>query len=88
MQKDTGVTSRGTGLNLNRAREWARLGSASAPRIGAIVVWARGRSGGHVGRIVGVDAKTGGWIVRSGNDGRAVRERVRSVTNAIAIRTL
>lgn len=88
MQKDTGITSRGTGLNLNMARSWARVGSASTAHVGAIVVWARGKRGGHVGRIVGRDAKTGGWIVRSGNDGRAVRERVRSVSNAIAIRSL
>jgi DNA-binding transcriptional LysR family regulator len=27
-----------------------------------------------------------GWVVKSGNDGNAVRERVRSVSNAIAFR--
>lgn len=87
MQRETGITSRGTGLNLNRAREWARVGRPSYPHVGAIVVWARGRhGGGHVGRIVG--GRPGAWVVRSGNDGHRVRERVRSVSNAIAIRAL
>jgi len=81
MQKDTGVTSRGTGLNLNMARNWARVGAATSAQIGAIVVWRH-----HVGRIVG--GSPGAWVVRSGNDSRAVRERVRSVSNAIAFRSL
>lgn len=87
MQRETGITSRGTGLNLNRAREWARVGRPTAPHVGAIVVWARGRrGGGHVGRIVG--GHPGAWVVRSGNDGHRVRERVRSVQSAIAVRAL
>lgn len=69
----------------NLARWWASYGSrASGPAVGVIVVWARGRRGGHVGIITG---KTDdGWLVKSGNDGNAVRERVRSVKNAIALR--
>ncbi len=81
MQKDTGVTSRSTGRNLNMAREWRHVGRATAAGIGAIVVWA-----GHVGRIVG--GSPGKWVVRSGNDSNAVRERVRSVANAIAFRAI
>lgn len=81
MQADTGVTSKATGRNLNMAREWRHVGSATTAGIGAIVVWAH-----HVGRIVG--GSPGKWVVRSGNDGRAVRERVRSVAGAIAFRAL
>lgn len=81
MQHDTGVTSRSTGLNLNRAIEWRRVGRATSAGVGAIVVWAH-----HVGRIIG--GTPGKWIVRSGNDGRAVRERVRSVAGAVAFRAL
>jgi hypothetical protein len=81
MQHDTGVTSRGTGLNLNRAIEWRRVGAATAPSVGAIVVWAH-----HVGKIVG--GSPGAWVVRSGNDGGGVRERVRSVAGAVAFRSI
>lgn len=69
----------------NRARWWAGYGSrANGPAVGVIVVWARGRRSGHVGIITGRNER--GWIVKSGNDGHAVRERVRSVANAIAFR--
>lgn len=62
------------------ARNWAKVGSsAGGPRIGAIVVWSH-----HVGIITGRTAS--GWIVKSGNDGHAVRERPRSVAGAIAFR--
>lgn len=81
MQHDTGVTSQGTGRNLNRAIEWRHVGRAAEPGIGVIVVW-----GHHVGKIVG--GSPGAWVVRSGNDGRAVRERVRSVANAVAFRAI
>ncbi len=81
MQHDTGVTSAGTGLNLNRAIMWARVGQPTSPRVGAIVVWRH-----HVGRIVG--GEPGAWVVRSGNDGRAVRERVRRLDGAVAFRAL
>jgi len=82
MQVDTGVTSRGTGLNLNRAIEWSRVGHPASPGIGTIVVWRH-----HVGKIVGQTDK-GQWIVRSGNDGRRVRERPRSIANAVAFRSI
>lgn len=81
MQHETGVTSKATGRNLNRAIEWRHVGRATSAGIGAIVVWAN-----HVGKIIG--GSPGKWIVRSGNDGRAVRERVRSVANAVAFRAL
>lgn len=62
------------------ARNWAKVGTdAGGPQVGAVVVWIH-----HVGIITGRSDK--GWIVKSGNDGRAVRERVRSVAGAIAFR--
>jgi hypothetical protein len=82
MQQETGVTSRGTGLNLNRAVEWARVGRPSAPVAGAIVVWRH-----HVGVLV-APAERGLWIVRSGNDGHAVRTRTRAISAAVAFRAL
>lgn len=64
----------------NLARWWARYGSAApGPAVGTIVVWSH-----HVGIITG--GTSGRWIVKSGNDGHAVRERMRSVANAIAFR--
>jgi hypothetical protein len=67
---------------LNLARNWAHLyGSPSNPQPGAVVVWRN-----HVGELV--EHVSGDvWVVRSGNDGRAVRTRARSVAGAIAFRT-
>jgi len=75
------------GPTFNRALAWKRYGvPAPGPEVGAIVVWSRGRGKGHVGKITGFDESTGQWIVRSGNDGHAVRERARSVKDALAFR--
>jgi len=62
------------------ARNWAHVGKpAGGPRVGAIVVWRH-----HVGKITAV---SGNRIrVLSGNDGRAVRDRWRSVRGVIAYR--
>jgi hypothetical protein len=66
--------------NLWLARNWASVGSnAGQPGVGVVVVWRH-----HVGIITGRDGS--GWIVKSGNDGHAVRERVRSIAGAIAFR--
>lgn len=66
--------------NLWLARNWAGVGrSSNGPRIGAVVVWRH-----HVGIITG--HHDGKWIVKSGNDGHAVRERARSIAGAIAFR--
>jgi len=66
--------------NLWLARNWASVGSnAGGPGIGVVVVWRH-----HVGVITGRSGS--GWIVKSGNDGNAVRERVRSISGAIAFR--
>src|SRR6185437_8561818 len=68
------------GPQYNLARSWARYGSnAGGPSVGAIVVWPH-----HVGKIVGQE--NGQWIVQSGNDGRGVRTRARSLAGAIAFR--
>lgn len=87
MQTYTGITSASTRLNLNRAIEWAQVGRATSPQIGAIVVWRH-----HVGKITGV-AANGRYLVMSGNSGgrrghRTVTEHLRSVRGAIAFRAL
>lgn len=76
-------TQYGGGPEYNLARNWAKRGSnAGGPQVGAVIVWPH-----HVGIITG-RASNGQWIVKSGNDGGAVRERVRSVAGAIAFRVL
>lgn len=65
----------------NLARAFRYIGSsAHGPAAGVIVVWRH-----HVGEITG-RAPDGRWIVLSGNDGNAVRERPRSLRGAIAYR--
>lgn len=64
----------------NLARAGRYIGApASGPAVGTIVVWPH-----HVGIITARAAS--GWIVKSGNDGGAVRERERSLRGAIAFR--
>src|SRR5262249_24869482 len=70
-------TQKGGGPEMNLARNWARWGRPSGPRVGAVVVWPH-----RVGMITGQTAD-GRWIVRSGNDGGRVRERPRSVAGAV-----
>jgi len=66
-------------VRLNLARAWATVGSAAAPAVGVVVVWAH-----HVGIITGHDGSN--WIITSGNDGNAVRTHARSLAGAIAFR--
>lgn len=70
-------TQLGGGPAMNLAWNWSRYGSATSPQVGAVVVWRH-----HVGMITG-QASNGQWIVKSGNDGGAVRERARSVSGAV-----
>jgi hypothetical protein len=70
-------TRRGGGPAFNVAWNWRNYGRPTSPQVGAVVVWRH-----HVGEIVG-QASNGRWIVRSGNDGGAVRTRARSVAGAI-----
>ena len=63
---------RGTGSDM--ARSFAGYGQrVSGPQVGAIAVMSRGRGGGHVGVVSGIDA-SGNPIVVSGNNGNRVRE--------------
>jgi uncharacterized protein (TIGR02594 family) len=62
----------GTGSDM--ASSFAHYGTRiSGPQVGAIAVMSRGRSGGHVGIITGIDA-SGNPIMISGNNGNRVRE--------------
>lgn len=63
---------KGTGSDM--ARSFANYGQRiSGPQVGAIAVMSRGRRGGHVGIVSGIDAK-GNPIVISGNHGHRVAE--------------
>ena len=65
---------RGTGSNM--ANSFANYGSrVSGPQVGAIAVMSRGKRGGHVGIVSGMDSK-GNPIVISGNYNRRVAESV------------
>ncbi|WP_414710155.1 TIGR02594 family protein [Pseudorhodoplanes sp.] len=67
---------RGTGSNM--ARSFADYGRRiSGPQVGAIAVMSRGRGGGHVGIVSGID-KAGNPIIISGNHNRKVAEAVYS----------
>jgi uncharacterized protein (TIGR02594 family) len=62
----------GTGSRM--ASSFASYGKrVSGPQVGAIAVMSRGRRGGHVGVVSGID-KSGNPIVISGNHGRKVAE--------------
>ncbi|MDO9059234.1 MAG: TIGR02594 family protein [Bradyrhizobium sp.] len=62
----------GTGSDM--ASSFASYGQrVSGPQVGAIAVMGRGRGGGHVGVVSGIDAQ-GNPIVVSGNNGNRVRE--------------
>jgi hypothetical protein len=69
-------TQLGGGPEYNLAANWRNYGHSSGPQVGAVVVWPH-----HVGIITGRSA-SGQWIVKSGNDGGAVRERAQSVAGA------
>jgi uncharacterized protein (TIGR02594 family) len=63
---------RGTGSDM--ASSFAHYGQRiSGPQVGAIAVMSRGRGGGHVGIITGIDA-AGNPIMISGNNGNRVKE--------------
>lgn len=65
----------------NRARAWASFGTrAHGPAPGVIAVWPH-----HVGLVTGVPGP-GRIVLKSGNDGHAVRERERSSRGVIAWR--
>ena len=67
---------RGTGSDM--ARSFAGYGQrVSGPQVGAIAVMSRGRRGGYVGVVSGIDPK-GNPIIVSGNHGNRVAESVYS----------
>ncbi|MFC0242330.1 TIGR02594 family protein [Rhodopseudomonas telluris] len=67
---------RGTGSDM--ASSFARYGQRiSGPQVGAIAVMSRGKRGGHVGIVSGIDPN-GNPIVVSGNHSRRVAESVYS----------
>lgn len=67
---------RGTGSNM--ASSFANFGTRiSGPQVGAIAVMSRGKRGGHVGIVSGIDA-SGNPIIISGNHNRRVAESVYS----------
>lgn len=76
-----------TGLHntdLYRAFAWLKIGHRiSGPKVGAIVVY----SHSHVGQITAVLSR-GRIKVISGNDGYAVRDRIRSTAGVIGYREL
>ncbi len=60
----------------NLARGYASYGTrVSGPQVGAIAVMSRGRGGGHVGVVSGIDP-SGNVIVVSGNHNNRVAESV------------
>ncbi len=62
------------GSGSDMARSFASYGSrVSGPQVGAIAVMSRGKSGGHVGIVSGIDAD-GNPIIISGNHGQRVAE--------------
>ena len=72
------------GTNSDAARSFAQYGHRiSSPRVGAIAVLTRGRSGGHVGVVTGIDAH-GNPIIISGNHGHRVGEGIYPASRVIA----
>lgn len=72
------------GTNSDAAKSFAYYGRRiSEPRVGAIAVLTRGKRGGHVGVVSGIDA-TGNPIIISGNHNKRVGEAVYSRARVIA----
>lgn len=73
---------RGTGSDM--ARSFVSYGRrVRGPQVGAIAVLSRGRGGGHVGIVTGVDGR-GNPIIISGNHGRRVGEGTYSRSRVLA----
>lgn len=77
----TGTLARKLWLARNWAVEFPR--TSLAP--GMVAVFARGKRGGHVGKILAVHNGGRSITMISGNDGRAVRTRERSTRGLIAV---
>jgi uncharacterized protein (TIGR02594 family) len=73
-----------SGTNSDAAKSFAQYGRRiSEPRVGAIAVLTRGRTGGHVGVVSGVD-NHGNPIIISGNHGKRVGEAIYPRSRVIA----
>jgi uncharacterized protein (TIGR02594 family) len=73
-----------TGTNSDAAKSFAQYGRRiSEPRIGAIAVLTRGKRGGHVGVVSGIDP-AGNPIIISGNHNKRVGESVYPRARVIA----
>lgn len=72
-----------TARTLWLARNWAVVFPRTSPAPGMVAVFARGKRGGHVGKIVAVHPHSITMI--SGNDGKAIRTRERSLRGLIAV---
>ena len=72
------------GTNSDAAKSFAQYGHRiSEPQVGAIAVLTRGKRGGHVGVVSGIDSH-GNPIIISGNHGHRVGEAVYSRARVIA----
>lgn len=73
-----------SGTNSDAAKSFAQYGRrVSDPKVGAIAVLTRGKNGGHVGVVSGIDAN-GNPIIISGNHGNTVGEAIYPRTRVIA----
>jgi uncharacterized protein (TIGR02594 family) len=73
-----------SGTNSDAAKSFAQYGRrVSEPKVGAIAVLTRGKNGGHVGVVSGIDAN-GNPIIISGNHGNKVGEAIYPRTRVIA----
>jgi uncharacterized protein (TIGR02594 family) len=72
------------GTHSDAAKSFAQYGHrVSDPEVGAIAVLSRGKNGGHVGVVSGID-KNGNPIIISGNHGQRVGEAVYPRSRVIA----
>jgi uncharacterized protein (TIGR02594 family) len=73
-----------SGTNSDAAKSFAQYGRRiSEPKVGAIAVLTRGKKGGHVGVVTGVDAN-GNPIIISGNHNKRVGEATYARSRVIA----
>ena len=73
-----------SGTNSDAAKSFAQYGRRiSEPRVGAIAVLTRGKNGGHVGVVSGIDAN-GNPIIISGNHNKRVGEATYARSRVIA----
>jgi uncharacterized protein (TIGR02594 family) len=73
-----------SGTNSDAAKSFAQYGRrVNEPRVGAIAVLTRGKNGGHVGVVSGIDGQ-GNPIIISGNHGKRVGEAIYPRSRVIA----